>query len=423
MAIVPADDMASGMFATKTPTTKASRVLKVEVFTRMPMTRLSGTLSMRMPSQIMMAACAPREDPWPSWSPCEEPLSESCLLSLRALALAMRSGRSCSSSPRRMPVPTSSSTFAYFGALCPGLASCAATSLASLASAAPPGEACAAPACGGSLSCACVLRCQPRSSSCETPNFSGAMQPSGGCETRAARSACGSARIELAIRACRRRSSRSQSLSMSSRWTIRTVVGSSATAVARAFDPYMRCSVPSSPLGPTTCFVSPPLPSSAAAPPNSRSRRVTSTRPRTTKWMAQCARKSSRSTSPARNSACRMKDTSLATVLGEQRPKTSVSRRRSDADIATKSCSRRLDARRRCSAGEGIFRTQAGVRAFACAWSVPPVNIDISPKMLFAPMWKQSTTSSSSSGLASFAMPSPSYFVVTASSMSPDMTK
>mmetsp|Transcript_41313 Transcript_41313/g.93455 ORF Transcript_41313/g.93455 Transcript_41313/m.93455 type:complete len:380 (-) Transcript_41313:1234-2373(-) len=62
--IVPDEDMASGKLAKNTPITKVSNELLSAPLDRIPSTKLSGIPSMRMPSQIMMAAVLP---PWWLW--------------------------------------------------------------------------------------------------------------------------------------------------------------------------------------------------------------------------------------------------------------------------------------------------------------------------------------------------------------------
>mmetsp|Transcript_89204 Transcript_89204/g.257170 ORF Transcript_89204/g.257170 Transcript_89204/m.257170 type:complete len:240 (+) Transcript_89204:166-885(+) len=113
--IVPAEDIASGKLARKTPTTKASNVPRVAVLTKMPMTTLSGTPSIKIPSQIVKAACTPRPPwpPWPPWpcSPCSPPFSPSgegsavlpsteiVSFCAAAVLLASKSGRSAAVKP------------------------------------------------------------------------------------------------------------------------------------------------------------------------------------------------------------------------------------------------------------------------------------------------------------------------------------
>mmetsp|Transcript_16468 Transcript_16468/g.47011 ORF Transcript_16468/g.47011 Transcript_16468/m.47011 type:complete len:351 (+) Transcript_16468:312-1364(+) len=264
--IVPAEDIASGKLARKTPTTKARRVPWDAVFTRIPMTKLSGTPSMRMPSQIMIAACTPLPPscPWPSLPSAA---------AVAAFSLARRSGRSLSAArstslpPSRPPSSSPSRC-----------RSCASSSVkGSEAVAAPP----PAPASSASFpSCeaaAEVCLCHPRSSSAAQPKREGPTVPSGGSSgTGTHVSAAAASPTDkpgaLATSACRKRSSFSQSLSMSLRCTISTVVRSRAVAVAGAAWPSTRCSVPSSPFACTVCRVAPSwLP------------RTTSTHPSTTK--------------------------------------------------------------------------------------------------------------------------------------------
>mmetsp|Transcript_8493 Transcript_8493/g.18045 ORF Transcript_8493/g.18045 Transcript_8493/m.18045 type:complete len:218 (+) Transcript_8493:179-832(+) len=105
-SIVPAEDIASGKFARKTPTTKATSVPRVAVFTRIPMTMLSGTASMSIPSHIIIAACTPRLSPWP-WAASELASTPfPAAAAAAASALARRSERSATVDPWAMSKPT-----------------------------------------------------------------------------------------------------------------------------------------------------------------------------------------------------------------------------------------------------------------------------------------------------------------------------
>mmetsp|Transcript_13944 Transcript_13944/g.39695 ORF Transcript_13944/g.39695 Transcript_13944/m.39695 type:complete len:341 (+) Transcript_13944:171-1193(+) len=230
--IVLADDIASGKFARKTPTTNATSWAWVAVFARIPMTRLSGTPSMRIPIHIMIAVCKP-------WLlPCSMPPFTASAVA-RSPAPSRRSGRSDSavSSP-------------------PGPAKRPAMSDSSLAP--PPSSASGSAGLGWSRACGGVAcRTQPSSSSAAHPNFAGPAAPSGGSRSTATAKAFSSSPerappVALATSACLNRSSRSVSLSMSLRGTISTVVRSTAVAVTGTAWPKTRCSVPSNSLAPTT---------------------------------------------------------------------------------------------------------------------------------------------------------------------------
>mmetsp|Transcript_120960 Transcript_120960/g.342200 ORF Transcript_120960/g.342200 Transcript_120960/m.342200 type:complete len:307 (+) Transcript_120960:84-1004(+) len=212
--IVPADDMASGKFARKTPQTKVRRVLLVAVFTRIPMTTLSGILSMRMPNQIIIAACTPR--PWPEW-----PWTSSCPSPpFAALAFSIRSGRSwvAKKSSLNGSSPTSSSKSSSQDGSDEAQDVPFPLPLGGVG--APDGGASTSTVIGvwpcPSLTTSFVVLLRQPNSAKAPPNFDGADMPSGGTKSTG-RPLSWAPTLPLWSTACRKRLSCSQSLSMSPR--------------------------------------------------------------------------------------------------------------------------------------------------------------------------------------------------------------
>mmetsp|Transcript_98897 Transcript_98897/g.268593 ORF Transcript_98897/g.268593 Transcript_98897/m.268593 type:complete len:304 (-) Transcript_98897:411-1322(-) len=258
--MTPAEDIASGKLARNTPTTKASNWPMDAVFTRMPMTTLSGTASIKMPSQIISAACL-LPPSW-AWPPSLPP--PGCAV---AWWLAHRSGSAWPVGSDRKASSSGSSSEASSASRATGASALRGT------------WAEAAPVQAGGAS----VRSQPNSSSnAPRPSFVGGAAPSGGSSSRVGAWALGA----LATSACRNRSSRSQSLSTSPRWMTSTVVRSSATAVAVTARACTRCSVPRSPFARTTWRA---RPSAARQPSPCRLPAETSTDPSTTKYIGHSA--------------------------------------------------------------------------------------------------------------------------------------